>query len=105
MRTESNFGKRGLRTLKRAKAMKKRAWISEVLLTPALCFSLRSGGGGARAELEKTCFRSESIAFLAGAPFGALRRRSELQDKLPTETQHDGEAKNKRERSKGKHRT
>ena len=85
--------------------MKKRAWISDVLLTPVSCFSLRSGGGGARAQLEKTCFRMEGVAFVACAPFCALRKRRELQDKLPTETRHDGEAKKKRERNKGKHRT
>ena len=62
-----------------------------------VCFFIPSGGGGASTHLEKPSFRMEGIAFFACAFFGAQRKRIELQDKLPTKTRPDGEAKNKRQ--------
>ena len=62
-----------------------------------VCFFIRSGGDGASTHLEETRFRMEGIAFSACAPFCAQRRRRKFQDKLPTKTRPDGEAKNKRQ--------
>ena len=60
-------------------------------------FCMPEGGGGASTHLEKPSFRVEGIAFSACALLGALRKRRELQDKLPTKTRPKGEAKNKRQ--------
>ena len=62
-----------------------------------VCFFIRSGGDGASTHLEETRFRMEGIAFFASAAFCAQRKRRELQDKLPTKTRPDGEAKNRRQ--------
>ena len=98
-----NLGKRAWRSKKSEKMSKNTAWIPHFFYSGSCVFLLRAGGGGASPHLEKTRFRMEGIAFFACAPFCAQREIRELQDKLPTKTRPDGEAKNKRRSIIGKH--
>ncbi len=75
----------------------------KLFLLRFVCFFIRSGGDGASTHLEETRFRMEGIAFFACAPFCAQRKTRELQDKLPTKTRPDGEAKNRRQSIIEKH--